>query len=122
MTTVLIADDNPADIDLITLAFEESGKTVEFLIAANGAQAIEQLRQASPSLVLLDINMPRVDGFEVLKYLRGQPHLINTRVIIMSSSMAPQDKDQAMNLGANAYWVKPSRFEDTVRFIGSLSV
>ena len=117
---VFIADDNPADIDLIQLAFEENNLNVDFIVASDGLQAIELLQTVLPALILLDIKMPRADGFEVLSYLRGQPRLRDVHVIVMSSSMAPRDQERARKLGASQYWAKPTRFDDTVQFIGTL--
>ena len=117
---VFIADDNPADIDLIQLAFGENNLNVDFIIASDGLQAIELLQTVLPALILLDIKMPRADGFEVLSYLRGQPRLRDVHVIVMSSSMAPRDQERARKLGASQYWAKPTRFDDTVQFIGTL--
>ena len=117
---VFIADDNPADIDLIQLAFGENNLNVDFIVASDGLQAIELLQTVLPALILLDIKMPRADGFEVLSYLRGQPRLRDVHVIVMSSSMAPVDQERARKLGASQYWPKPARFDDAVQFIGTL--
>lgn len=117
---VFIADDNPADVDLIQLAFDENGLNPDYIVASDGLQAIELLKTALPALILLDIKMPGADGFEVLSYLRGQPRLRDVHVIVMSSSTAPVDKERALKLGAKQYWPKPARFDDTVQFIGTL--
>ena len=119
-TAVFIADDNPADVDLIQLAFDENGLSPDYIVACDGLEAIELLKTALPVLILLDIKMPGADGFEVLSYLRSQPRLCDVHVIVMSSSTAPVDKERALKLGAKQYWPKPARFDDTVQFIGTL--
>ncbi len=118
--SILIADDNPADIDLLMLAFEESGLQAEWTVANDGLRAIELLQTATPALILLDIKMPGADGFEVLTYLRGQARLRDVQVIVMSSSSASADQERALRLGASRFWTKPERFEDILRFVASL--
>ena len=118
--TVFIADDNPADVDLIKLAFEENCLNPDYIVASNGLQAIELLKIALPAVIFLDIKMPGADGFEVLRYLRGQPRLRDVHVIVMSSSIATVDRERALKLGASQYWPKAARFDDAVQFIGTL--
>jgi CheY-like chemotaxis protein len=118
--TVLIADDNPADIELLVLAFEEQRLQARLLIARDGLQAIECLDRERPHLVLLDIKMPRADGFEVLAALRLRPALADVPVIMMSSSTAEHDRRRSLALGATRYWVKPSLYHEALSLVGSL--
>ncbi len=117
---VLIVDDNGADIELIMLAFEESGLQAFIVTAQDGHMALEQLANCRPDLILLDINMPRIDGFELLAEIRGNRQLAGMPVIMMSSSSSAIDQARAKKLGANRYWVKPTRFSDWVALVGSL--
>ena len=117
---ILIADDNPADIEFFQLAFEELGMSPDFLIAKDGGEAIALLERDYPVVALVDIKMPKVDGFEVLQTIRATPRLQNLPVIIMSSSVAEQDRQRAIALGAMRYWVKPSRFADAVALVKTL--
>src|SRR5206468_3618842 len=117
---VLIADDNPADIELLILAFEEQRLEARFLIAADGHQAIGFLDREHPHLVLLDIKMPRADGFEVLDALRLRPALADVPVIMMSSSNAEHDRRRSLALGATRYWPKPALYHEALSLVGSL--
>ena len=118
--TVFIADDNPADQELIQLAFAEAGMQAEFIAASDGLTAIELLKTVVPNLILLDIKMPLADGFEVLRWLRGDERLCKVPVIIMSSSSAASDRQRAIDFGALRFWSKPTKFEDTIAFAASL--
>ena len=118
--TVLIADDNPADIDLIQLAFEENRLAAEFLTAQDGLAAIALLPASAPGLFLIDIKMPRADGFEVLRAIRGERRFDAVPVVMMSSSAAEQDRQRALALGATRYWVKPARFHESIALVATL--
>jgi CheY-like chemotaxis protein len=118
--TVLIADDNPADIDLLQLAFEENRLAADFLTASDGLAAIALLPQANPGLFLIDIKMPRADGFEVLARVRGERRFDAVPAIIMSSSAAAEDRERAFTLGATRYWVKPARFHESISLVATL--
>lgn len=117
---VFIADDNQADIDLITLAFEENGMQVDLTVANDGLRAIDLLESIQPTLVMLDIKMPGADGFEVLAWLRDQTRFRDVPVVVMSSSFADSDQQRALQLGASQFWSKPVRFYEMVEFVASL--
>jgi CheY-like chemotaxis protein len=119
-TRILIADDNPADIEVLELAFEEVGLHPDFLIAKDGSEALALLERERPVLALLDIKMPKVTGFEVLQAVRATPRLQNLPIIVMSSSIAEQDRQRAEELGAMRYWVKPAVFPDAVALVKTL--
>ena len=112
---ILLIEDNPADADLVEEAFSEAHFTCELSIMRDGAEAIDfiehidaGLPQACPDLVLLDLNLPKVGGRAVLERVRLSPKLKKTMVLIISSSDAPNDRKQVMDLGADAYFRKPS--------------
>lgn len=115
--TVFIADDNPADLTLLDLAFSESGVEANLITASDGMEAIERLKSIQPDLILLDIKMPRADGFEVLRWVRSETRLTDVPVIIMSSSNASNDHVQALALGALRLWSKPTKFEEVIAFV-----
>lgn len=119
-THILIADDNPADIEMLELAFEEAGLHPHLLIARDGSEALALLERERPVLALIDIKMPKVTGFDVLQEVRATPRLQNLPVIIMSSSDADQDRQRAEELGAMRYWVKPSVFLEMVALVRGL--
>jgi CheY-like chemotaxis protein len=117
---LLIVDDNRADIDLIILAFEEAGLNAFMVTAQDNQDAKEKMSHGRPDLVLLDINMPKSVGFELLKEIREDRQLGDTPVIMMSSSASIADQAHANRLGVMVYWVKPGRFGDWVALVQTL--
>jgi len=107
---ILLVEDNEADVWLFTEAFKSLNIGHDLEVALDGAEAIGRLESGDPSklpdLILLDINMPKVDGFEVLSFIRADPRLCATPVIILSSSRDERDVRRAHELGANSYLCK----------------
>ncbi len=107
---ILLVEDNNADVWLFKEAFKALGAVHELETAKDGSEAIARLQERDPGklpdLILLDINMPKVDGFEVLTYIRGTSHLCVIPVIILSSSRDERDVRRAHELGANSYLCK----------------
>ena len=122
---ILIAEDREDDILLISRALERAHVFNPIQIVRHGEEAIAYLSGEGkfanrdefplPSLMLLDLKMPRTDGFEVLSWIRQQPSLKALRVIVLTSSADMHDVNRAYQLGANSFLVKPMDFED---FIG----
>jgi CheY-like chemotaxis protein len=117
---ILIVDDNRADIDLILLAFEEAGLNAFIVTAQDGLEALGKMEPFQPQVVLLDINMPRANGFELLESMRANAQLAGTPVIMMSSSDSAFEQARARQLGVMRFWVKPTRFSDWVALVGTL--
>ncbi len=120
--TILVADDNPDDVELLKRAFRKAGLQNPVQFASDGTEVISYLQQekgdgSCPLLMFLDLNMPRCNGFAVLNWLHQQPQLQNLPTIVLSNSDQRSDIDQSLRLGAHGYWVKPSRFEDLVKMI-----
>ena len=123
--TVLVADDDIDDISLLKRAFLRAGIDVHLKIARDGEEVIEYLhgdkafadREAFPipRLLLLDLKMPRADGFEVLEWVRKQSGLRRMLVVVMTSSDEPQDIDRAYDLGANSFLRKPDDFANLIK-------
>ena len=116
---VLLVEDNPGDARLAAEAFSEgAAKTPNRLhVAADGAEAIEFLRRQNgyagaprPNIILLDLNLPRKDGREVLAEIKADPDLKVIPVIVMTTSKAEQDILECYELQANAYVTKPIDF------------
>ena len=115
---ILVAEDNPHDAFFLKRAFLRAGINAPMHFVDDGEQAVNYLdgnspfadRQSFPlpNLMLLDIKMPRLDGFGVLRWVRRQPRLCRLPVMVFTSSGEPRDVDLAHELGANAYTVKPS--------------
>jgi CheY-like chemotaxis protein len=106
---VLLVEDNATDAFVIQEVLAECGLDVDLEIVINGEEAIRYIDRcgACPSLILLDLNLPKVSGFEVLKRLRESDKCADTPVIIVSSSPAQSDRDETKKLGANGYFQKP---------------
>ena len=112
---ILLVEDNPADVYLIEEALRTHGVQFEMKWLRDGEQALELLTEAglgAPDLVLLDLNLPRVDGKEVLTRIRQTPHLAAVPVAIMTSSDSPQDRREMADLGASCYIKKPPTLDE----------
>jgi CheY-like chemotaxis protein len=112
---VLLIEDNPGDARLVELMFEELKATCRLTIASDGVQALARLlnpAQPKPNLVLLDLNLPRLSGLEVLKRIRQDRSTESVAVAVLSSSSAPADLQRTTALGIRAYLVKPTSISD----------
>ena len=119
---ILLAEDEEDYILLIRTAFEKAGIPNPFHIVWNGQEVISYLlgegkysnreEYPLPDLLLLDLKMPRVNGFEVLQWIRRQPHFASLRILVLTSSEQVRDVNEAYRLGANSFLVKPNDFED----------
>lgn len=114
---ILYADDSPADVGLLLSVLTGLGLGGEVAVVGDGAEALDYLlhrgayaatRPEPPGILLLDLKMPRMDGFEVLSLLRAHPRLKTLPVIVLTSSKAEADLCRCYELGANAYVVKPA--------------
>jgi len=119
---ILVVEDNPNDIFLLKSAFEEAASDINVSFFEDGTGVVGHLESRqqqipAPELLLLDLNIPGRDGFEVLEWLRRQPGLRKMPVIIFSSSGAAADIDQAYELGANSYLVKPFDFRQLTEMV-----
>ena len=99
-------------------AFRADDVRCEIRVASNATAAIEMLLNSSdespPAVVLLDLKLPGLDGFHVLRRLRGDPKTWNLPVVILTSSLEPDDLNRAYRLGANSYVQKPTSFRELV--------
>jgi CheY-like chemotaxis protein len=119
---ILLAEDLENDVFLIRRAFQRAGFTNLINVVRDGEEAIDYLSGTSayanrdeyplPDLILLDLKMPKVGGFEVLKWLRRQPEIGRTPVVVLTTSDEINDVNKAYELGANSFFVKPSDFEN----------
>ena len=103
--TVLIVDDIPVNIILLKTMLARTN--VKILTAVNGQEALDIVRQLRPQVVLLDIQMPILNGLEVLKEIKADPNLKDIAVIMVSAYTSPEDIEQSMNLGASGFIKKP---------------
>ena len=122
MDKVLIVDDCDFDRLMISRALVKKQGNIEIYEAESGLDALEQVTKLSPDLILLDVRMPGMDGFEVLSELRRDPKLMHSPVVMLSGSCDLRDKEMAASCGANAYFVKPSNLKSYNDIAEQLSV
>ena len=124
---ILLAEDDKNDIFLMRRAFDNAGFLNPLFVVHNGQQAIHYLEGTGdyaqrdkyplPGLLLLDLKMPLMDGFDVLAWLRTQTQFDTLPVVVLSSSKLETDIDKSRELGVYDYRVKPHGFEDLVRLL-----
>ncbi|MHB1000854.1 MAG: response regulator [Armatimonadota bacterium] len=129
---ILLVEDNPDDIELTLLAFEEGGICNEVVVARDGAEALDYLFgtgkyegrdiNSIPAVILLDLKLPKVGGLEVLKRIREDSHTHCFPVVILTSSKEEEDVIESYNLGANAYVRKPVDYNEFVRAAKTLGL
>ena len=119
--SILLAEDNSNDVELTMAALRGNHVANEVVVVRDGAEALDYLfrRQRfadrpadNPGLILLDLKMPKVDGVEVLRQVKGDPTLRTIPVVMLTSSREEQDVVRTYDLGVNAYVVKPVVFAD----------
>jgi len=121
---ILLAEDREDDILLIRKAFEKGDIRNPLYVVRDGEEVVSYLKGTGrffnrdeyplPDLLLLDLKMPRMDGFDVLRWLRQQPAFGSLRVVVLTSSDQIRDANVAYHLGANSFMVKPTDFENVV--------
>lgn len=129
-SSVLLVDDDKNDVLLTQLAFEAAGLSNLVLVVRDGYEAIRYLsgegiyldrtRYPLPGLVLLDLNMPVLTGFQVLEWLQCDPAAPRVVVVVLTASSNPADIERAMSLGAADYRVKPSNFAHLIPILREL--
>ena len=124
---VLLVEDDPGDVVLIQEAFEHNKVRNRLHVVGDGVEAMAFLRDGGerPDLILLDLNLPRKDGREVLEEVKGDPALRSIPVVVLTTSKAEEDILRSYDLHANAYVTKPvdfGRFIEVVRQIDEFFV
>src|SRR6266478_3381503 len=117
---VLVADDDENDVLLLRRAFQKAGLSHTIIHVKDGQEAIDYLSgvgadvKPPPSLLVLDLKMPRLDGFDVLEWLQSRQEQLPVPVVVFSSSALPMDKEKAETLGAHDYLVKPDNLDSWI--------
>src|SRR5262245_27151661 len=114
---ILLVEDNPGDVRLLMEALKEARVPARLHLAEDGVKAMTFLggQQPRPDLILLDLNLPRKDGREVLAEIKGDPGLKSIPVIVFTTSQAEQDVLHSYELHANCYISKPAGLENFIR-------
>jgi CheY-like chemotaxis protein len=123
---ILLVEDSPRDAELVLDALASNHLANEVIHVRDGAEALDYLRRrgqfvdrpaGEPAVVLLDLKMPKVDGLEVLRQMKRDPHLRVIPVVVMTSSCEEGDLLSTYELGVNAYVVKPVKFQEFVEAV-----
>ncbi|MBW4614546.1 MAG: response regulator [Desmonostoc vinosum HA7617-LM4] len=124
---VLLVEDNPGDAHLTRIALEDSKISIHLSLVEDGVEAMAFLRKQErytqaphPDLVLLDLNLPRKDGREVLAEIKSDESLKRIPVVVLTTSQAEEDILKAYNLAANCYITKPVDFDQFVKIVKSI--
>ena len=124
---ILLVEDNPGDVRLTREALRDAKVNNNMAVASDGIEALALLRQEGdyasavrPDLILLDLNLPRMNGFEVLNVIKDDTDLKRIPVVVLTTSQAEQDIIRSYNLYANAYVTKPVDLEQFIRVIKSI--
>ena len=122
---ILVIEDNPADSRLLQEVFTQLSSNVVLRSAKDGAEALEVVSALAasgerPDLVLLDLNLPKLSGHEVLAHIKQDPRLSSTPVIVLTSSAAEADVKRAYEYHANAYLRKPVTLDGLLATVGQI--
>jgi CheY-like chemotaxis protein len=126
--TIFLAEDNPADVYLLREALAaESADDIQVVVAQDGEEALDFVERrgafrdaARPDLIILDLNLPKSDGSDVLRSIRESSELSSIPVVILTSSDSPRDRAAVERLGANHYITKPSDLDAFLALGGQL--
>lgn len=129
-SVILLAEDCESDVRLMRRAFEKAKIVNPLQVVGDGEQVVAYLkgeglyadreRHPLPSLLLLDLKMPRMNGFDVLTWVRAQPELKALRVVVLTASRELQDVNRAYQMGANTFLIKPTDFDQLMVMIQAL--
>jgi len=116
--TLLLVEDNELNRDMLSRRLGRAGFAT--IIAEDGEQALERLSESSPALVLLDMNLPGIDGWTVCRRVRDNPQLARTPIIALTAHAMAEDRERALAVGCDDYATKPIDFPDLLDKIGRL--
>lgn len=124
---ILLVEDNPVDLDLTLRAFAVKNISNTIQVARDGEEALNYFErwengEQTPIVILLDLNMPKINGLEVLKKLKEHPDFKIIPVVILTTSSESSDLKKAYQLGVNSYIVKPVSFENFLDVVGHIDL
>lgn len=124
---ILLVEDNPADVEITMEAFRRSHKGNHVSVCRDGEEAVEFIFQKGryartgsaprPDLILMDLNLPRKSGAEVIELMKANEHLRDIPVVVLTTSDRDEDVQRCYKIGANNYLIKPVQFDDCVELI-----
>jgi CheY-like chemotaxis protein len=120
MKTVLIVDDSGADIELLVAAFERVSAAITVVVARDGDEGLAAIGGSKPDVVLVDLNMPRLPGLEMLRLVKADARMALTPLLVLSTSSSLEDRKRSIRAGARGYLVKPTTFEATVEMAAAI--
>lgn len=120
MKKIVIVDDEPSILMSLEYTFRKN--KFDVFIARDGQEALELLEYVEPDLILLDIMMPKVDGYQILKFIRNHPALKEVRVVFVSAKNKEQDVSKGLEAGADAYVAKPFSLKKLVEQVNELLI
>jgi two-component system, response regulator len=129
---ILLVEDNPNDVELTMRALQKQNLANKVFVVSDGAEALEFLfatgnysvrkAQEYPKVVLLDLKLPKIDGIEVLRKIKADPHTRDVPVVMLTSSQEERDVIETYKLGVNSYIVKPVDFSNFVHAVSELGL
>lgn len=127
LTTILLVEDTPSDAALIRRGFEKANVLNPIVWIKNGQEALgylsglgqydDRIKYPLPALILLDLDMPEMTGFELLQWKRTQPYIRRIPVVVLTLDNAASAVNAAYDLGANSYLIKPGKSEEIMRIV-----
>jgi two-component system response regulator len=117
---LLLVEDNEDDLALMQVALRRSGTKAQVVVARDGEEAVRALDQHRFRLVLLDLKLPRLSGFDVLRHIRASEAHRHVPVVVLTSSPDPSDVARGYALGANSYLVKPMGLHELTEMVGTV--
>ena len=112
---ILLVEDDELDVISVGRTLKQFGSDYELLTAYNGIEALQILKEHVPDVILLDLNMPKMNGIEFLKILRNDPKLSDYKVFIMTTSAEMADRTMTESLGISGYIIKPLNYNDNTK-------
>ena len=127
MPTIFLAEDNTADVELFRMALEEAGLECELLVFGDGRAIMDRIHSLHhsseirpPDLIILDLNMPKSDGFEVLETIRQTPLLAEVPLAVLSSSFSHRDREKLAAYNVRQFILKPADLEEYLAIGGTV--
>ncbi|MBD3194597.1 MAG: response regulator [Candidatus Lokiarchaeota archaeon] len=114
---ILIVDDEPEIIKLVERILEYENLSLDIITASNGAEALERVISEMPDLILLDIKIPKINGYEVCRRVKSHTEYKSIKVVMFTAKAYDKDRRKAFRVGADGYFIKPFANKDLVRLI-----